>query len=141
MMDYVSKKQRAKWSSLDAITSFGWSGSAVIGGLLVDHFKVACVEGSPSCHGGVDDSRGFRVLFLITASMQMLSTLPKILICMIVPRNMKETIPTRKNKKKSEHGDENEEVRGNLPPPPPHKPLLAESRSPLRRSHRVGLRV
>merc|ERR1719210_1571006 len=38
MMDYVPKKDRAKWNSLDSITRFGWSGSAVLGGILVDSY-------------------------------------------------------------------------------------------------------
>lgn len=36
LMDYVAKKDRGKWNSLDGITKFGWSGSAVLGGILVD---------------------------------------------------------------------------------------------------------
>merc|ERR1719323_2849063 len=35
LMDYVSKKNRAKWNSLDSVRKFGWSGSAVVGGILV----------------------------------------------------------------------------------------------------------
>lgn len=35
MMDVVAKKDRAKWASLDNLTSFTWTGSAVLGGYLV----------------------------------------------------------------------------------------------------------
>ena len=35
LMDYVAKKNRAKWNSIDNITRFGWSGSALLGGFLV----------------------------------------------------------------------------------------------------------
>ena len=31
LMDYVSKRNRAKWASLDSVARFGWSGSAVAG--------------------------------------------------------------------------------------------------------------
>jgi MFS family permease len=37
LMDAVPKNERAKWSSLDNLTMFGWSGSAAIGGYLVDY--------------------------------------------------------------------------------------------------------
>ena len=34
--DHIDKKHRGKWNGLDAIRGFGWSGSAYVGGLLVD---------------------------------------------------------------------------------------------------------
>ena len=30
---------QARWSSLDSITGFGWSGSAMVGGLLIDRYS------------------------------------------------------------------------------------------------------
>ena len=36
LMDLVSKKGRGKCNAMDSITMFGWSGSAVVGGFLVD---------------------------------------------------------------------------------------------------------
>ena len=39
LMDYVPKHQRARWNSLDSVTRFGWSGSAVVGGWIVDHWS------------------------------------------------------------------------------------------------------
>eukprot|EP00475_Leptophrys_vorax_P031863 TRINITY_DN48577_c0_g1_i1.p1 TRINITY_DN48577_c0_g1~~TRINITY_DN48577_c0_g1_i1.p1 ORF type:complete len:358 (-),score=75.73 TRINITY_DN48577_c0_g1_i1:69-1142(-) len=56
LMDYTSPEMRAKWSSLESVTSFGWSGSAVLGGILADR-------------------TGYGHTFLITASMQFLSCL------------------------------------------------------------------
>jgi len=38
LMDYVRKDERGKWSSLESITQFGWSGSAVVGGWLSDNY-------------------------------------------------------------------------------------------------------
>ncbi|KAK3259990.1 hypothetical protein CYMTET_31037, partial [Cymbomonas tetramitiformis] len=36
LMDYAPRHTRARWNSLDSITRFGWSGSAILGGYLVD---------------------------------------------------------------------------------------------------------
>jgi predicted MFS family arabinose efflux permease len=63
LMDYTSSKSRAKWSSLESLTSFGWSGSAVVGGILADRV-------------------GYGYTFLITASMQFLSVL---LLSLVLP--------------------------------------------------------
>lgn len=54
LMDFTTQEMRAKWSSLESVTSFGWSGSAVLGGILAD--KV-----------------GYGHTFLITAAMQFVS--------------------------------------------------------------------
>lgn len=35
LMDFVAKEHRAIWNSLEAVTSFGWSGSAALGGWLI----------------------------------------------------------------------------------------------------------
>ena len=58
--DYVSKANRAKWNSLESINLFSWSGSALLGGVLVDQF-------------------GYRFTFLVTAALQSLS------LCCLVP--------------------------------------------------------
>lgn len=44
--------QRGKWSSIDGVTVFGWSGSALVGGSILDH-------------------HGFAVVFLLTAALQL----------------------------------------------------------------------
>jgi hypothetical protein len=49
--DYVIKKNRAKWNALESLNTFSWSGSALLGGLLIDRF-------------------GYQVTFLITAALQ-----------------------------------------------------------------------
>jgi Major Facilitator Superfamily len=36
LMDNVPSNQRARWKSLEAIASFGWTGSALVGGILSD---------------------------------------------------------------------------------------------------------
>ena len=61
------QKERAKWNSLDSVVVFGWSGSAVLGGVLVD-----------KC--------GFDITFCITAAMQGVGVLVLILLLPLVPR-------------------------------------------------------
>eukprot|EP00941_MAST-03F_sp_MAST-3F-sp1_P002957 g2957.t1 len=39
VMDYVEKKDRGKWNALDGVTRLGWSGSAFLGGWLIDKFE------------------------------------------------------------------------------------------------------
>ena len=56
LMDYTKKEERARWSSLQTITQFGWSGSAMLGGWLLDHY-------------------GFEITFIITASLQLTGTI------------------------------------------------------------------
>ena len=51
IMDFVPKRMRAKWSSLESVLGFGWSGSAVAGGFLLDAY-------------------GFQVTFVSTAIIQ-----------------------------------------------------------------------
>ena len=53
MMDYVPKSRRGRWTALGSVASFGWSGSAFVGGLVVDAY-------------------GYGVTFLATASLQLL---------------------------------------------------------------------
>ena len=38
LMDFVPKESRARWTSLDAVASFGWCGSAAFGGWLADKY-------------------------------------------------------------------------------------------------------
>ncbi len=67
MMDYVPKRSRAKWSSFEAVTSFGWSGSAALGGWLIQHY-------------------GFGMNFYITATMQLAAWSVMLLLMPLVPR-------------------------------------------------------
>jgi hypothetical protein len=38
LMDYPRKSTRGRWNSLDSVTRFGWSGSAVLGGYIIDRW-------------------------------------------------------------------------------------------------------
>jgi predicted MFS family arabinose efflux permease len=66
-MDYAPKSQRGRWSSLDAVTSFGWSGSALLGGFVISR-------------------HGFSAVFYVTACMQLASLLTLCLLLPLVPR-------------------------------------------------------
>ena len=70
LMDLVSKKGRGKCNAIDSITMFGWSGSAVIGGYLVDAY-------------------GYGVTFAATAALQFTGTLLFALILPLVPPEKK----------------------------------------------------
>ena len=50
----MRKEERARWNAAESINRFGWSGSAVLGGHLVDLY-------------------GYRFTFLITAGLQLCS--------------------------------------------------------------------
>lgn len=51
MADYTPKAERARWKALSSVTAAGWSGSAMIGGWLIDRY-------------------GFAVTFVITGALQ-----------------------------------------------------------------------
>lgn len=67
MMDYVTTETRARWKSLDAVTTFGWTGSAAIGGVLADNY-------------------GYPSTFLLTAAVQAFGVLILIPLVYTVPR-------------------------------------------------------
>ena len=57
LMDNVPKEERAKWSALESVNMFSWSGSAALGGVLIGIF-------------------GILPLFACTAVIQFVATLP-----------------------------------------------------------------
>lgn len=61
------QESRARWNSLDGVLIFGWSGSALLGGILVDKY-------------------GFDVTFCITALMQGIGACFLIPLVFLVPR-------------------------------------------------------
>eukprot|EP00884_Botryococcus_braunii_P015001 jgi/Botrbrau1/23501/Bobra.106_1s0052.1 len=67
LMDFVPKASRAKWNSFDAIVSWGWSGSAALGGILIHR-------------------HGYQITFLITACIQFCGWLVILLLLPLVPR-------------------------------------------------------
>ena len=65
--DFVAKEHRAKWNSLEAVTGFGWSGSAALGGFLIHRY-------------------GFQTTFYLTAGMQLCGWFCSLALLPLVPR-------------------------------------------------------
>jgi len=61
LMDSVPSSERAKWSALESVNMFGWAGSAAFGGFLVDW-------------------EGIEFNFYTTSTLQLVATLPYILL-------------------------------------------------------------
>jgi len=68
LMDYVPPGTRARWKALDSISSFGWCGSAAIGGLIADAYD-------------------YSTTFLITAALQGAGVAVCALLFFVIPRS------------------------------------------------------
>ena len=66
--DYVKKEERGFWNALESITRVGWSGSAMVGGVIVNRF-------------------GFGWSFGLTAGMQALAWCIRCALLPLVPRH------------------------------------------------------
>jgi MFS family permease len=51
LMDYTPRSSRGIWNAADSVTAFGWSGSALVGGIIADQY-------------------GYGASFIVTAAMQ-----------------------------------------------------------------------
>ena len=69
-MDFVPKATRARWKSLESIASFGWCGSAVLGGVLADQTSYSST-------------------FLYTAGLQFIGVMLQSSLMWVVPRKEK----------------------------------------------------
>jgi MFS family permease len=67
--DYTPKATRGRWKALNSVTSLGWSGSAAVGGWLIDSY-------------------GYDVCFILTACFQGIA-IP--LFCLLLPHVAKES--------------------------------------------------
>merc|ERR1711924_303673 len=79
LFDYAPKKHRARWSALDSISSLGWSGSAMVGGILVDKF-------------------GYHVTFFVTAGMHLTSVLIRTPLLLWCHETRRKTVARHSNK-------------------------------------------
>eukprot|EP00041_Stephanoeca_diplocostata_P032292 m.1031285 g.1031285 ORF g.1031285 m.1031285 type:complete len:494 (-) comp24122_c0_seq4:2937-4418(-) len=70
LMDSVPRSTRARWKSLESVSRFGWCGSAMVGGILSDHFD-------------------YSFTFMITVAVQGFGTLILLLILPVVPQESK----------------------------------------------------
>eukprot|EP01127_Copromyxa_protea_P021785 TRINITY_DN759_c0_g1_i1.p1 TRINITY_DN759_c0_g1~~TRINITY_DN759_c0_g1_i1.p1 ORF type:complete len:320 (-),score=34.99 TRINITY_DN759_c0_g1_i1:244-1203(-) len=64
--DYTNKESRNTWNSFESISSFGWSGSAVLGGWMLDKL-------------------GYEWVFIITFGLQLVMTIPVWILLFLVP--------------------------------------------------------
>ncbi len=72
LMDFVPKETRARWKSLDAVSAFGWCGSAAFGGWLADKYD-------------------YTYTFFLTAILQTLGLGVWALLLPLVPRHENES--------------------------------------------------
>eukprot|EP00667_Euglena_gracilis_P011905 EG_transcript_12183 len=92
MMDFVPKSARGQWSAVSSIASFGWSGSAVLGGIMVD-------------------AEGYGFSFHITAIAQAVSTSIWLLLLPIIPHEPRPLTPLEHTAvPDTVHGPEDEPV-------------------------------
>ena len=78
--DYIPKKHRAKWASLEAVNTSTWAGSAVLGGFIADCAAAAPPPSNASSAFGASIEAAdsppahycYRRVFLITAALQAL---------------------------------------------------------------------
>eukprot|EP01064_Diplonema_japonicum_P033853 TRINITY_DN6792_c0_g2_i1.p1 TRINITY_DN6792_c0_g2~~TRINITY_DN6792_c0_g2_i1.p1 ORF type:complete len:513 (+),score=46.99 TRINITY_DN6792_c0_g2_i1:41-1540(+) len=73
IMDYIPKKDRAKWAALGSITSAGWCGSAAVGGELI------------SLHG-------YSFVFVVSSCFHVCSTLVRVPCLFIVPKQQQKIV-------------------------------------------------
>jgi len=79
LMDNVKTSERGRWSALESVNMFSWSGSAVFGGFLVSF-------------------DGLLFNFSVTATMQFLATIPVLaLMCTLNVDDEKDSINRREN--------------------------------------------
>ena len=95
MNDYTPKAQRARWAATMQIQQVGWSGSAALGGLIVEHL-------------------GYLSVFTITTAVHVTSLFALAPLLWIVPREECVISEKRDNKntQEEESSEEDEEVPG-----------------------------
>lgn len=89
LMDNVPKEERGKWASLESVNMFSWSGSAALGGILVER-------------------KGILFNFCFTAALQLIATGPLLLLGFFNDKE-DETISTSLNQPSESGNDEEEE--------------------------------
>lgn len=78
LMDFVPKEVRARWKSLDAVSAFGWCGSAAFGGWLADKYD-------------------YTYTFFLTAILQTMGLAVWALLLPLVPRHENESTHRQSN--------------------------------------------
>jgi len=90
LMDFLPREKRGRWKSLQAVTVFGWSGSAVFGGFFGDRY-------------------GYAHTFLITAAVQLTGLLLLVPLIPVVPPERCKSVS---EVKAEEHGSYHSEEEG-----------------------------
>lgn len=76
LMDFSPRRYRARWMSLDSIVEFGWAGSSIFGGIILDQYS-------------------YTVAILVSAAIQLLAVLILIIFLLpIVPAHESELLST-----------------------------------------------
>ena len=91
LMDFVPKNERARWKSLDSVVSFGWCGSAAIGGWLSDKYD-------------------YTFTFLITAIIQSVGILCFLPLIPLVPRKEQDLAASASDEREGTEGDDEDEL-------------------------------
>ena len=86
LMDYVPKNERARWKSLDSVVSFGWCGSAALGGWLTDKYD-------------------YTYTFFITAIIQGIGIICFLPLVPLVPRKEQDLAVTTEEETEEESDD------------------------------------
>lgn len=68
LMDAVPREERGRWTALETINTFTWSGSALVGGFII--------------HRGSSLANGIMLNFFISGMLQLLSIIPLIFVFM-----------------------------------------------------------
>ena len=92
LVDYVPKNERARWKSLDSVVSFGWCGSAALGGWLSDKYD-------------------YTFTFLITAIIQTIGVLCFFPLFPLVPRKEQDLAVDDSERAESDYTDVSDNLR------------------------------
>lgn len=76
LMDHVPSSERGKWAALESVNMFSWSGSAALGGILVEEW-------------------GMLPVFCLTAAFQLIGTLPMVSLWKVDTMEVSATRSTR----------------------------------------------
>jgi MFS family permease len=114
LMDVVPSNQRARWKSLESIAAVGWTGSALVGGIL-------------------SDSHSYQFTFVITATMQLVGAFLLIPIQPLVEMERsiaEEQQEAQEQAATTQHSDDTDNNPETVRMPPPeafHQPLLVHN--------------
>ena len=123
--DYVPKRHRAKWNSLESVNTSTWAGSAVFGGFLADRWTACRLPPLPACLPD-DPSSGYRHVFLLTAALQTAGLLLYVPLAAVVALERGPPTPSAPSESHScQRGEERPPSAERAPVAAPRTPSLA----------------